>query len=64
MKKTLLFLTLLTYSSFLFSQEVEVNTQEYQRQFEFNAGSFIAQFLNFSGSGATPNPYQATYRKL
>ena len=35
-----------------------------QRQFEFNAGSFIAQFLNFSGSGAIPNPYQATYRKL
>lgn len=36
----------------------------FHRQFGFDAGSFLARFLNFSGSGTSETPYYLSYRKL
>lgn len=59
MKKQILFISFLLFSSTVFSQ-----TGNYNRQFGVDATGFVAQFLNFSGSGAGTPSYFFTYRKL
>lgn len=59
MKKQIIFITFLAISICGFSQNENLN-----RQFGVDATGFIAQFLNFSGSGANAPTYHFTYRKL
>jgi len=61
MKTSLFCCIFFLFSCSVFSQET---TPTYQHQFGFDAGNFLARFLNFSGSGNSNQLYQATYRKL
>lgn len=59
MKKSLVLLSFLSFTTFLFSQN-----ENYNRQVGFDATGFVTQFLNLGSSSSGSSPYVFTYRRL